>query len=94
MEEIYVLPPLYNPKPRQWFVSAGPIVFVLDKKPAVQSLFPKTEFQHCHRFPFKRIPLHFISVYQQRRENPNQTCYIVVLACLWTQARDGEGGWE
>lgn len=45
---IHVLPLFYSPEPRQYIVSAGQIVFVLDKKPAVQSLFHKTEFQHCH----------------------------------------------
>lgn len=75
---IHVLPPPYNPKPIQCIVSAGQIVFVLDKKPAAQSVFHKTDFQHCHWFPFKRIPLHFICVYIQWCENPKRTFRIVV----------------
>lgn len=75
---IRVLLPPYSPKPIQYIVSAGQIVFELDKKPAVQSLFCKTDFQHCRWFPFHRIPLHFICVCKQRCENPNRLFHIIV----------------
>lgn len=42
-----VLVPLYNSTPKQCIVSAGQLVFVPDKKPAVQNLFCKNAFQHC-----------------------------------------------
>lgn len=48
-----VLLPLYNSTPKQCIVSAGQLVFVSDKKPAVQNLFCKNAFQHCQWFPSK-----------------------------------------
>lgn len=78
---IHVLLPPYSPKSIQYIVSAGQIVFELDKKPAVQSLFCKTDFQHCRWFPwfpFCRIPLHFICVCKQRCENPKRLFHIIV----------------
>lgn len=78
---IHVLLPPYSPKSIQYIVSAGQIVFELDKKPAVQSLFCKTDFQHCHWLPFNRIPLHFICVCKHRCENPNRLFHIIVSEC-------------
>lgn len=75
---IHVLLPPYSPKSIQYIVSAGQIVFELDKKPAVQSLFCKTDFQHCRWFPFNRKPSHFICVYKHRCENPNRLFHIIV----------------
>lgn len=59
---IHVLPSPNNPKPRQCIVSAGQIVFVLDKEPAVQSLFHKNEFQHCHWVSLPKNTSVFLSV--------------------------------
>lgn len=72
-------------------MSAGQIVCMLDKKPAVQSPF-HNEFQHCHWFPFQRIPLHFISIYKQCNnrgvEIKIETCCIVIGSmCLDTGQR-------